>query len=129
MRMTFTRALRRPLLATGFFVASVSVAAADSITLSAVSRGSVASNGIYSGFSGTSYGNFLTGFHSNAEQRSFFVFDLAGVLGPIRGATLTLELNPGSTPRTSAVMTMRPCRLPRTRGWSHLCLKVVARPS
>jgi len=80
--MTFLTVLRRPLLATVFAVASASPATADSITLSALSRGTVGRNAQTAALSGTSNGNFLTGFHGDAEFRSFFVFDLTGVKAP-----------------------------------------------
>ncbi len=69
------------------------VGIANATVISANSRGSYKSNGVFgTGGSGTATGNYLTGNHSGIEYRSFFIFDLAGLSGEVESATFHISI-------------------------------------
>ncbi len=67
-------------------LATAAPSAAATVTLDAVDSGFYNANGVHT----PSNENYITGLFSGLEDRSFFLFDLSGVNGTIRSATLRL---------------------------------------
>jgi hypothetical protein len=83
-------------LALAALCAAVSIALpAQATLLDATSRGATTGS-LVSNSAGQAGGNYFTGFAPLpfGENRSFFVFDLAGVAGTITSATLQLDVGP-----------------------------------
>ena len=105
MMMPIRLLVRSAALATTLIIASVSMANADTISLSDIARGrySTASNigPAANNFYGTGY--FSGGTSSNAftEWRSWFAFDLAAIGGTITGAALQLNAGTYTSPDAS----------------------------
>jgi hypothetical protein len=71
------------------------VGTAAASTIDPTSRGAYIQTGVFgTGGAGTSTGNYLTGLYQADEYRSFFVFNLTGVIGPITSALVSFDLSP-----------------------------------
>jgi hypothetical protein len=72
-------------------------ASAGTVSIDAGSRGCLAASGeVVCGSTFTDVGNFFAGERSNLnpeELRSFLLFDLAGITGPVTGAVLEIEMS------------------------------------
>jgi hypothetical protein len=99
MKLSIRNGIKRAILLVAIPLAFFNIRSAMAETFDDSARGSYDNAGVFAtGGSGTSTGNYLTGFYTGdgaTQYRSFFTFDLTGLSGTVTSAQFNIDLSEG----------------------------------